>query len=151
MDILGTITSSAINSGLSGIREGLLGKNEGSGVYDDGNNLYRMRQLRLSSYICGVNAKDIKRIDDYFTRFGYAQNKIMKPNPTARPYYTFIQTGDPCYTNVHGYQGSTQGSANAKQIAEINALLMRGVTFWRRNTTKDDIFKYETLDNSPVT
>ena len=74
----------------------------------------------------------------------------MKPNPKARKYFTYIQTGDDCYTNKYGAAGNTQGSANAKQISEINDILKKGVTFWSRTTTSDDIFKYDTLDNAPT-
>lgn len=121
------------------------------GTYNTGTNLYTLGKLGIYASNVEINPNDAKRIDDFFTRFGYAQNCIMKPNPTARPYFTYIQTGDDCYTNKYGASGNTQGSANAKQIEEINTMLKNGVTFWRRTTTSADIFKYDTLDNSPST
>ncbi len=94
--------------------------------------------------------ENAKMIDNFFTRFGYAQIKLMTPNPTARPKYTFIQTSEPCYVNDTGMQGYTNGSANSKQIAIINRCFMNGITFWNRSITKDTIFQYDTLDNSPT-
>lgn len=119
------------------------------GAYEEGSNLYKLAKLGIYASNVEVSADEAKRIDNFFTRFGYAQNTIMKPNPKARPYYTYLQTGDDCYVNKYGSSGTTQGSANAKQIAEINNILKKGVTFWTRTTTINDIFKYNTLDNSP--
>lgn len=94
--------------------------------------------------------ENAKIIDDFFTRYGYAQNRIMTPNPTARPKFTFIQTGEPCYVNDSSIQGGTNGSANSTQMTIINRCFMNGITFWNRTITKDTIFKYDTLDNSPT-
>lgn len=119
------------------------------GSYEEGSNLYKLAKLGIYASNVEASAEDAKRIDDFFTRFGYAQNKIMKPNPTARTYFTYIQTGDDCYTNKYGAAGTTQGSANAKQISEINDILKKGVTFWSKTITSDNIFKYDELDNAP--
>lgn len=138
-------------SGLQGLYNESVKGGSNYGTYNTGANLYTLGKLGIYASNVEVDPNDAKRIDDFFTRFGYAQNCIMKPNPTARPYFTYIQTGDDCYTNKYGATGNTQGSANAKQIEEINTMLKNGVTFWRRTTTSADIFKYDTLDNSPST
>lgn len=120
------------------------------GVYEQGSNLLKLDQMGLYYSDIALTENEAKRIDDFFTRYGYAINEVMKPDPTSRPYYTYIQTAEDCYTNKYGSAGTTQGSANAKQINEINAMLKNGVTFWTRQTTSDQIFKYDTLDNSPT-
>lgn len=89
-----------------------------------------------------------KTVDDFFTRFGYAQVRLMQPNTSARPYYTFLQTSDDCY--VAGIEaGAYNGMTNSKQVAQINSILKKGITFWSRSITKNNIFKYDELDNSP--
>ena len=105
-------------------------------------NKERVEQLML-------NPTELVKIDNFFTRFGYAQSKIMKPNTKARPYFTYLKTGDSCYINNGVAAGVSHGHANALQIAKINALLRKGVTFWTTTTTKDNIFKYDELDNKP--
>lgn len=96
-----------------------------------------------------VIAENAKMIDDYFTRFGYSQGKIMKPDTAARPYFTFVKTGDDTFINSDNTAGVAAGQANAQQITQINSIFKSGVTFWSRNITMDNIFKYDELDNSP--
>lgn len=121
------------------------------GFYDQNSNLFKLDQLGLYFSDIALTEAGLQKVDDFFTRYGYAINDVVKPDPVARPYFTYIQTAEDCYTNKYGASGITQGSANAKQIAEINNILRNGVTFWTRQTTSDDIFKYDTLDNSPTT
>ena len=143
-------TSGAIKNATESMYQEHLKGGSTFGAYEEGSNLYKLAKLGIYASNVEASAEDAKRIDGFFTRFGYAQNKIMKPNPKARTYFTYIQTGDDCYTNKYGAAGNTQGSANAKQISEINDILKKGVTFWSRTTTIDDMFKYNTLDNAPA-
>lgn len=39
-----------------------------------------------------VNYQHAQMIDEYFTRFGYAQNKFMVPTKHNRPYWTYLKT-----------------------------------------------------------
>lgn len=64
----------------------------------------------------------LKKIDSYFTRYGYAQNKIAIPNLYARTYYTYIQTADCC---IHG-------NATAAVINQIKNIFNKGVTVWKQ-------------------
>ena len=89
-----------------------------------------------------------ENIDNFLTRFGYAQNRLMTPNTSARPYYTYLKISDDSY--VPGVaSGSANGIVNARQVSQINSILKAGITFWSRSITKDNIFKYDELDNSP--
>ena len=121
-----------------------------NGTYEQSANLFKLDQLGLYYSDTALTENGLKRVDDFFDRYGYAINDVIQPNPVARPYYTYIQTIEDCYVNKYGSGGATQGSANAKQIQEINDMLKNGVTFWTRQTTSDQIFKYDTLDNSPT-
>lgn len=113
------------------------------GSVEQNANLFKLGQLGV--FCCDVecSSEDMVRIDHFLTRFGYAQNRIMPPNPSARPYYTFLQTADDCYTN------GSNGRANATEQQKINKILQQGVTFWRSSITSSNIFDYQNLNNSP--
>ena len=113
------------------------------GSVEQSANLFKLGQLGVFMYDVECSREDAVRIDNFLTRFGYAQNRIMPPNPTARPYYTFLQTADDCYTN------GSNGRANTTEQQKINKILQQGVTFWRSSITSSNIFDYQNLNNSP--
>lgn len=80
-----------------------------------------------------VNAQYAKMIDDFFTMFGYAQNKIMIPDRSARSHYTYIKTA-----GCELYGSIPNSDANA-----IRNIFDRGVTFWKN---PDEIGDYS-VDN----
>lgn len=114
------------------------------GSVENTSNLYKIGQLGVYCYDAQVRADEAERLDSFFTRFGYAQNKVMKPNPSARPYFTFLQTADDSYTN------SSSGRANSAEQNKINQILKQGVTFWRNSATAGDLFRYNNLNNQPT-
>ena len=59
-------------------------------------------------------------IDQYFTRFGYAQHKIDTPNIRARDRWTYVKTVD---CNVHG-------NLPAEATAQIQSIFDNGITWW---------------------
>lgn len=75
----------------------------------------------------------MKQIDSYFTRYGYAQNKIATPNFKARPKYTYIKATD---INMMG---------NIPNYARegIIQILNNGVTVWRQSAI-DNFGDYST-------
>ena len=77
-----------------------------------------------------------KRIDDYFTKYGYAINELGTPNPKARPHFTFIKTVG-C---------DVKASLPSQLVDQINAIHDNGITFWKN---LDSIGNYN-LDNRPV-
>lgn len=125
--------------------------NSMAGNYDSGTNLLRLFSLGAYTSRIDINYNDARRIDSFFTRYGYAQNKVMQPNTAARKYYTYLQVGDDCYQNSHGTSARNLGmGANAQQIDQINDLLKNGVTFWKRTIDYNTIFKYQLMDNDVV-
>ena len=114
------------------------------GSVEQNANLFKLGQLGVFMYDIECSREDAVRIDNFFTRFGYAQNRIMPPNPAARPCYTFLQTADDCYTN------GSNGRANATEQQKINKILQQGVTFWRSSVSSSDLFKYNDLNNQPA-
>ena len=79
------------------------------------NNLMRFWCVRAS-----VSADYARRIDDYFTAFGYAQNKVMIPNPHQRSRFTYVKTVD-CLV---------KGNIPAEAARNIAAAYNRGIRFW---------------------
>ena len=63
-------------------------------------------------------------IDNFFSMFGYAQNKMMQPNPEARMYYTYIKTSN---INILGAMPQ-----EAKYFIEQR--FNNGIRFWRDYT-----------------
>lgn len=77
-----------------------------------------------------------KKIDDYFTKYGYAINELALPNPKARPHFTFIKTVG-C---------DVKASLPSQLVDQINKIHDNGITFWKN---LDSIGNYS-LDNRPV-
>ena len=68
------------------------------------------------------------KIDDYFSRFGYAINDVTIPNINARPKFTYIQTSGCCMTT---------NNIPASVEAEICEIYDNGITFWKDKTEVD--------------
>ena len=82
-----------------------------------------------------VNSDDAKTIDDYFTMFGYAINKVKTPSTWNRENYTFIKT----------IGSQIEGNIPQKDLQEINEIHDRGITYWRNG----DIIGDYGVSNNP--
>lgn len=89
----------------------------------------------LYAYPMCIRQEYAKRIDDYFTHYGYKVNDFKVPNITGRKFWNFVKLAD-CNINL---------TAPVEMVAKIKSILMNGVTFWHT----DDMKNYE-LDNSIV-
>lgn len=85
---------------------------------------------------CHLDMHSIREVDDYFTKYGYAINKLRTPEFNNRPHYTYIKTRDAIVYGNNGY------NANEK-IADI---LNKGITFWKDG---DEIGNYG-VNNKPT-
>lgn len=65
-------------------------------------------------------------IDDYFTMFGYATNKVKVPNRNVRPEWNYIKT---IGCKIQGIN-SGSGGLPADDADEIEGIYNRGVRFW---------------------
>lgn len=89
---------------------------------------------------CHVRADEAKRIDDFFSTYGYAINKVKKPNLTGRRYWNFVQTKG-C---------AISGNIPASSKAAIANIFDGGITFWHNG---DQVGNYQqqtsqgTIDN----
>lgn len=78
-------------------------------------------------------------VDNYFSKFGYAQHKIFSPLKNARPHWTYIKTLDALVLAA-----SSSAGINAEVLRRIEDVYNHGVTFW---IDPDEVGDY-TLDNS---
>lgn len=70
-------------------------------------------------------------IDNFFTMFGYATNKIKVPNINARPHWSYVKT----------LNSNVQGSAPSDDIVKVNNIYNKGITFWVNGDSVGDYSK----------
>lgn len=91
------------------------------------------------AYAMSIKYEFAKRIDDFFTMFGYKVNELKIPNESGRPYWNFIQIAA---EDDIGFSGNTF-SIPAVSMETINNIYRTGVTIWHNH---DNIGNYS-LDN----
>ena len=109
---------------------------------------YMQDRLGYTFYIMGIKGEYAKIIDDYFTMFGYATNRLKVPNiknPSAklRPHWNYIKTAG---TIIHS---SKTGGLPADAENNIAKIYENGITFWTKDENGFHVGDYS-LDNSPV-
>ena len=75
-------------------------------------------------------------IDDFFTRFGYATNRVKVPNTHSRPHWNYVKTVG---SNVGG-----NIPCDDKKI--IDDIFNNGITFWKNASEVDNY----SLNNAPT-
>lgn len=90
-----------------------------------------------------IRAEFARIIDDYFSRKGYATNRIKVPNQTGRTYWNYVQIAN---EECIGYSNQTI-SVPPKSMDIINNVYRKGVTIWHSH---DNIGDYS-LNNTIVT
>ena len=70
-----------------------------------------------------------RKIDMYFSKFGYAINEVAIPNVSARPIFTYIETDD-CVLKTNKLPHEAE-----RQICSI---IDKGITFWKGNNIMID-------------
>lgn len=80
-----------------------------------------------------------KKIDDFFTRFGYKVMELKTPNITGRPYWNYVKCVD----------ANVQGNIPYEDTVKLQAILDNGCTFWHVNNGAVQVGNYS-LDNSPT-
>lgn len=88
---------------------------------------------RIDLYHMSVTAEMAKNIDDFFSMYGYATQRIKVPNITGRSSWNFVKTVN---CGLHG-------TCILDDINFLQAMFNRGVTFWHT----DDVGNYG-LDNN---
>lgn len=82
---------------------------------------------------CSLSSSQAHIIDDFFTMYGYAVNRVKVPSTHARPRWNYVQT-----------KGCTiVGNVPSDDMNRICAIHDKGITFWKN---ADDVGNYD-LDN----
>lgn len=129
----------ALTATLNIIAQGIMADQQGNKVYGN---------LDASSAIYGLDKgysfkfktkrpvrSQAVMIDDFFTRYGYAQNRIMKTDSYVRKHWTYIKCSDI----------TLYGSVPADSMAHLTRIFNNGITWW---VNPAEIGNYS-LDNSP--
>lgn len=74
-----------------------------------------------------IRAKYAKRIDDYFTHYGYKVLEFKQPNITGRRYWNFVKLTE-CNINLNAPIEATE---------KIKGMFLNGVTIWHTNDIKN--------------
>lgn len=93
-------------------------------------------QMGYGFYTMTITSYYARIIDNYFTRFGYAQNDIKYPNLLHRQNYNYIQISKDskaAYGNDHN-----NISIPADVLDNINNIFRMGVTVWNNHTNFGD-------------
>lgn len=68
----------------------------------------------------GLRPENAQRIDDFFSTYGYATNRLKKPNITGRASWNYVKCANP----------SVGGNAPAFALRRFEDILSAGITFW---------------------
>ena len=141
-----TPTSTAINSAIGLVKSPFEPGNVHGGVTGDiligniyGRNIHIMIKRITEEYA--------KVIDEYFSMYGYATNRVKIPNRSSRPYWNYVKTIG-C-TNVGSIPSENGGytlttSIPSSDMKKICSVYDNGITFWK----KGEYVGNYSLDNS---
>lgn len=74
-----------------------------------------------------ISEEYAKIVDDYFSMYGYATNRVKVPNITGRPSWNYVKTDN----------AKIVGSVPFNDISKIKSILDNGVTFWHGDWVGD--------------
>ena len=86
-------------------------------------------------YYASITEEFARIIDDFFTVYGYATNKVKVPNTHSRPHWNYVKTANCVAT----------GGVPADDMKKICSIYNNGITFWKNG---NEIGNYS-LDNRP--
>lgn len=121
---LATSGISAVASLLSNFYSASIHEDIMKGKVNNGGGNVSMNMQNFFAVRASVTSQKAKIIDDFFTMYGYATNKVKKPNlfngTYSRPYYYYVKT----------VGANVKGMANADVLKRISDIFDNGITFW---------------------
>ena len=81
--------------------------------------------FEIDGYRMGLRKETAELFDNFFSRYGYAQNNVAVPNVHARTKWTYVKTRD-CRCTVN---------APASSLRKINDIMNNGITWWDYRTS----------------
>lgn len=151
--LVGTSISVTSGGSLAPVTLGLLGSatnvmsqgytasakaNNVRGTVGGGTPLLNANRNHFSAYRLSITAEYARRIDDYFTRFGYSCGRIKTPNRKARKSFNYVKTIGCSIVN-------TERGIPQEDFSKICSIYDNGVTFWRYGKTVGDYSQDNTL------
>lgn len=106
------------------------------GNINTGNVSFAQKQLKYFGARARITEDYAQAIDNFFTMFGYAQNRIGIPNTHSRPHWNYVKTVD----------AKIIGNCPSDDIVKICDIYNKGITFWKNAS---EVGNYN-LDNSPT-
>lgn len=123
-------------------RVSLLEQQKDDSLYPDSFSGFRATNAIFQAYLGGIYlikyappAEQFGKIDDFFTKYGYARNRLLPVNFKNRPYWDYIKTVDVDIT----------GNLPQDDLQQIKNMFDSGVTFWHNPAT----FGNYNLNNAP--
>lgn len=105
------------------------------GNFSSGNANMSQGELGFNVGRFSVSSNVAKRIDDFFSAYGYSCGRLKVPNINSRPHWNFVKTAN-C---------ELSGSAPNDDITKVKQIFNNGITFWKNAS---EMYNYD-LDNSP--
>ena len=99
------------------------------GNTNNGDVMTAMKELDISAYPMSITRQFAERIDQFFTRYGYATNKLKYPNQTGRATWNYVEVA--AGENI-GHSGNTI-SVPPADMEIINNAYRSGVTIWHNH------------------
>lgn len=124
-----------IASALNSVYEQSLTPREVKGTASEGNAIWNSNGLVPLLMSKTIRAEYARRIDDFFSMFGYKINRVKIPNLSGRQYWNYVKTID----------ANIIGNCPKDSIDIIKASFNKGITLWHTNS-----FNYGNLNNPIV-
>ena len=99
--------------------------NQAKGNVNSGDILFSSASLGFSFYRMTIKASVAKRIDDYFSMYGYRVNEVKIPNLIGRTNWNYVKTID-C---------NFEGDIPQEYLNKIKEMFNNGVTLWHNPST----------------
>ena len=136
-NIPGAVVGGAAGA-ISGIQKLITGADRGDTARGAVNNSIAMIATRTKAVYfsqVAVNLEDAKKIDTFFSMYGYAVNQLKIPTWINRPHWNYVKTK----------QCNITGDIPDDAINKLKTIFNNGITWWKNISE----FLNYTLDNSP--
>lgn len=128
------LMDTAVNK-MQSVNNGLRKSGEMFGVSANNGVLFYSGNKSFHFYQIGLSPRSAKRIDDFFSKYGYAQNKSFPlTDVTHRSAFCYVQTQN----------ANLSGNVPADSLNEIENALNKGIWFWH---DKNHVGQYDITNN----
>ena len=134
--LLGGAGIHQVSNMLTSMYKASIAADQTKGNLSSANALYAKGEYNFHHGRMSVNAQQAEIIDNFFTRYGYAINKITTPSIHARTNWTYLKTNT-CTIN---------GNIPSDSEHIIEQIFNNGITFW---ATPANVGNYS-LSNAPL-